>query len=185
MHATGAEGDDRSWLIVGRAAKPHGVHGDILVEIITDFPERLKDGVKFGLGEEAEPADFFEVHRVRFHQGRWLLSVRGIRDREVIGAWRGRYLFLPEQSLEELPEGYYYEHHLVGLECRSPEGEHLGEVTGLDPGEGQSRLIVRNGTRESLVPYVPEIVSEVNVDEGYVIIDAPRGLLDDDAIDAR
>jgi len=179
------EGDDRSWLIVGRAAKPHGVHGDILVEIITDFPERLTDGVKFGLGGDSEPTEFFEVHRVRFHQGRWLLSVVGIRDREAIGAWRGRYLWLPEQSLDELPEGYYYEHHLVGLECRSPEGDVLGEVTGLDPGEGQSRLIIRRGTREFLVPYVPEIVSEVNLEGGHVVIDAPRGLLDDDAIDAR
>ena len=75
MPLSGREGDDRSWLIVGRAAKPHGVHGDVLVEIITDFPERLTDGVRFGLGGGDEPTEFFEVHRVRFHQGRWLLSV--------------------------------------------------------------------------------------------------------------
>ena len=185
MPSSDAAGGDRSWLIVGCAAKPHGVHGDLLVEIITDFPERLKDGVRFGLGSDAGPDEFFEVHRVRYHKGRWLLSVVGIRDRESIATWSGRYLFLPEQSLDELPEGYYYEHHLVGLECRSPEGERLGEVTGLEPGEGQARLVVRSGRRESLVPYVPEIVREVDLDAGVVVIDAPRGLLDDDAIDAR
>jgi 16S rRNA processing protein RimM len=180
---SGDEG--RDWLIVGRAGKPHGVHGDLLVEVITDFPERFADGVRFGLGDESQPGEFFEAHRVRFHKGRWLLSIRGIREREVVEGWRGRFLFLPEQALEDLPEGYYYEHHLTGLECRSPEGEVLGRVTGLDPGEGQSRLIVREGERESLVPYVPEIVREVNLDGGFVIIDAPPGLLDDDAIDAR
>jgi 16S rRNA processing protein RimM len=176
---------NRDWLIIGRAGKPHGVHGDLLVEIITDFPDRLSDGVRFGVGDDSRPDEFFEVHRVRYHKGRWLLSIRGIREREVVDEWRGRYLYLPEQALEDLPEGYYYEHHLVGLECRSPDGEVLGRVTGVDPGEGQARLVVRSGSRESLVPYVPEIVREVDLDGGFVIIDAPAGLLDDDAIDAR
>jgi 16S rRNA processing protein RimM len=177
--------DGRDWLIIGRAGKPHGVHGDLLVEIITDFPERLSDGVRFGVGDDSRPDEFFEVHRVRCHKGRWLLSIRDVREREVVEGWRGRFLYLPEQALEDLPEGYYYEHHLTGLECRSPEGEELGRVTGLDPGEGQTRLIVRNGEREFLVPCVPEIVKEVDLEGGFVVIDAPAGLLDDDAIDAR
>ena len=103
----------------------------------------------------------------------------------MVEDWRGKFLFLPEQALEDLPEGYYYEHHLTGLECRTPEGEVIGRVTGLDPGEGQSRLVVRAGDREFLVPYVPEIVREVDLEGGFIIIDAPAGLLDDDAIDAR
>jgi 16S rRNA processing protein RimM len=173
------------WLIIGQAGKPHGIHGDVLVDVITDFPERLADGVRFGVGDESSPTEFHEVHRVRYHKGRWLLSVKGVRDRQTVEAWRGRFLFMPEQALEDLPEGYYYEHHLVGLECRSPAGEVVGEVIGLDPGEGQSRLIVRCGRRERLVPYVPEIVREIDLEAGSVIIDAPRGLLDDDAVEAR
>jgi 16S rRNA processing protein RimM len=175
--------EDRDWLIVGRAGKPHGVHGDLLVEIVTDFPERLSDGVRFGLGDDSGPAEFFETHRVRYHKGRWLLSIRDIRDRETVEGWRGKYLYLPEQALEDLPEGYYYEHHLTGLECRAPDGAMLGRVTGLDPGVGQSRLIVRRDRREFLVPYVSEIVLEVDLDGGFVVIDAPPGLLDDDAVE--
>jgi 16S rRNA processing protein RimM len=128
---------------------------------------------------------FHHVHRVRFHKGKWLVSVKGVRDRETVEGWRGLYLFLPEQALEDLPDGYYYEHHLVGLDCRSPDGEDLGRVVGLDPGEGQSRLIVRIGRRDRLVPWVPEIVREVDLEGGFVVIDAPRGLLDDDALEAR
>jgi 16S rRNA processing protein RimM len=185
VSGTGPAASHEKWLIVGRAGKPHGVHGDILVEILTDFPERLADGVRFGLGSDG-PTEFHQAHRVRFHKGRWLLSVHGIRDRETIQSWRGRYLFMPEQALEELPEGYYYEHHLVGAECRSPEGTVLGRVTGLDPGVGQSRLVVRleNG-RERLVPFVPEIVREVDLGSRVIVVDAPPGLLDDDAVEAR
>jgi 16S rRNA processing protein RimM len=179
-------GDDgHDWLIIGRVGKPHGVHGDLLIEIMTDFPERLVDGVRFGLGDESAPQEFFEAYRVRCHKGRWLLSVRGVRERGVVESWRGKFLYLPQQALEDLPEGYYYEHQLMGLECRSPGGEVLGRVTGLDPGQGQSRLVIRAGERESLVPYVPEIVREVDVDAGFIVIDAPPGLLDDGAIEAR
>lgn len=171
---------DREWLVVGRVVKPHGVHGDLVVEIITDFPERLTDGMRFGVGGEESPDVFHEVHRIRYHKRRWLLSVCDLRGCEAADEWRGRFLFLPEQSLEELPEGFYYEHHLVGLSCRSPRGDELGEVTGIDRGPGQRRLIIRRGRREFLVPYVPEIVKEVDLEGGTVVVDAPSGLLDDE-----
>lgn len=174
--------DDREWLVVGRVVKPHGIHGDLVVEIITDFPERLTDGMRFGVGGEDSPDAFHEVHHIRYHKRRWLLSVCDMRGREAADEWRGRFLFLPEQSLEELPEGFYYEHHIVGLACRSPQGDELGEVTGIDQGPGQRRLIVRRGRREFLVPYVPEIVTVVDLEGGVVTIDAPPGLLDDNAV---
>ncbi|MCU0305364.1 MAG: ribosome maturation factor RimM [Thermoanaerobaculales bacterium] len=173
---------DRSWLVIGRVVKPHGVQGDLLVEIVTDFPERLTEGVVFGVGGEDGPRSHHEVVRARVHKGRWLLSVRGLRDRDAADSWRGHYLYLPEQSLDELPEGFVYEHHLVGLACRSPLGEDLGEVRGLDRGPGQQRLVVRRGRREFLVPYVPEIVTAVDLEAGTVTVDAPPGLLDDDAV---
>jgi len=172
------------WLIVGRVAKPHGVHGDLLVNIETDFPERLGEGVRFGLGDADGPTEYHEVHRVRYHAGRWLLSVNGLRDRDSVEPWRGRFLFLPEQALDELPEGYYYEHHLTGLVCRNRAGEIVGEVRGLDPGAGgQSRLVVRRGDREYLVPYVPAIVVRVDLDAGEIVLDPPPGLLDEDFVE--
>lgn len=179
-----AKPDQREWLIVGCVRKPHGVHGDLLVEILTDFPERLQEGVRFGLGDETGPDAYHVVHAVRYHRGGWLLSVRDLRDRDVAEGWRGRYLFLPEQRPEELPEGYHYDHQFVGLRCRSPEGEDLGEVVALD-GEGlQARLVVRRGGRDFLVPYVPQLVTEVDVEAGTATIDAPPGLLDDDFVEA-
>jgi len=174
-----------AWLIVGRVGKPHGVHGDLLVDIITDFPERLVEDVEFGLGDENGPSEFHRAFRVRNHKGCWLLSVTGVRDRSEVEEWRGRFLFLPEQPLEDLPAGYYYEHHLVGLSCVSVSGETLGEVTGLDTEGGQVRLGVRIGRREFQVPWVPEIVREVDLEGGRIVVDPPRGLLDDDAIIAN
>ena len=169
-----------AWLIVGRVAKPHGVHGDILVDIVTDFPQRLIDGIDFGVGDGDAPSEFHRAHRVRTHGGRWLISVGGIRARGDVEEWRGRWLFLPEQPLEELPEGYYYEHQLLDLRCRSVGGDDLGQVVGVDPGSHQGRLVIRKDRRDYLVPYVPAIVLEVDLNAGIVILDPPAGLFDDD-----
>ena len=184
MTATAENPPEREWLIVGAVRKPHGVHGDLLVAILTDFPDRLQAGVRFGLGPEDGPESFHEVHHVRYHKGSWLLGVVGIRDRDAVEGWRGRLVFLPEQTVAELPEGYHYEHHLVGLECRSPRGEPLGEVVALDSEGPQARLVVRRGGRSFLVPYVAEIVTDVDREAGVVTIDAPPGLLDDDFLEA-
>jgi 16S rRNA processing protein RimM len=152
------------------------------VDIITDFPDRMAEDVEFGVGDESGPTEFHRVFRVRIHKGRWLVSVKGLRDRSEVDDWRGRYLYLPEQRIEDLPEGYYYEHHLVGLNCVSVSGESFGSVTGLETGGGQVRVNVRIGRREYQIPYVPQIVREVDLEGGRIVVDPPRGLLDDDAI---
>jgi 16S rRNA processing protein RimM len=180
----GGSQSDHTWVIVGCVCKPHGVHGEVLVDVLTDFPERLVDGIRFGIGPEDGPEEHFEVHRVRYHKRRWLLAVRGLRDRDLVEGWRGRYLFLPALGPDEVPEGYYYEHQLVGLHCRSTGGEPLGRIVALEPGEAQARLVVRREGRDFLVPYVQEIVRSVDPEAGVVVLDPPRGLLDDDALTA-
>ncbi len=178
-----AEGASADWLIAGVVGKPHGVHGDILVDIRTDFPERMAEGTRFGLGPETGPESFFETFQVRHHKGRWLISIRDVRDRNVVEAWRGMFLFLPEQSADELPEGFYYEHQLQGLKCFSPDGDELGVVVGVDSESAQPRLVVQRDREEYLVPYVPELVTNVDLEGKRIVIDAPPGLLDDDSVE--
>jgi len=166
------------WLIVGTVLKPHGVHGAVLVEIVTDFPERVREGVRFGLGGAEGPQAMYEVHQIREHNRGLILSVRDMRSREEAEAWRGKHLFLPPLSRDELPEGYYYEHELVGLRCQTVAGQSKGVITGLDQGPGQSRLVVELEGVEYLVPWVPEIVTLVDLDTGVVVVDPPLGLLE-------
>lgn len=169
---------EREWLIVGQLRKPHGVHGDVLAEIITDFPERMTANLRIGVGPSTGPERFATTTAVRYHKGAWLLTLDIADSRDAAEKLRSLYLYLPEQTLDELPEGYYYEHHLVGLECRGADDTIYGTVTGLDAGPGQSRLIVRHGHREHLVPYVDAIVVSVDLDTGTIVLDPPDGLFD-------
>jgi 16S rRNA processing protein RimM len=176
-----AESPEASWLAVGRVRRPHGLHGEVTVEILTDFPERVVPGTEIGLGEDG-PRLHATVHQVRLHKGDWLLSFAGVSTREEIDAWRGLWVFLPAQERSRLPENYYYEHELIGCACVSAGGAALGEVTALQDGPGGGLLVVAAAAGEVLVPFRSPIVVRVDLAARTVELDPPRGLFDDDAL---
>jgi len=171
----------QAWLAVGRIRRPHGIHGEITVESMTDFPERLAPGVEIGIGEAA-PELRARIHQVRMHKGDFLLALAEIRDRNEVEGWRGRYVFLPEQPRADLPPTYYYEHELIGSRCVTADGAAIGEVTGLTPGAGGSLLVLATPRGEALVPFRSPIVVRVDRDSRTVVLDPPRGLVDGDAL---
>jgi 16S rRNA processing protein RimM len=168
------------WLAVGRVRKPHGVHGELLAEILTDFPERVAPGVELGIGQPPERS--LTVARVRLHKGAWLLTLEGVETREAAEALRDAWLSLPEQARDELPTGYFYEHELAGLSCVDRSGHPLGEVTGVSDVGGGALLVVRTDAGEVLVPFRPALVVEVDLGARRVVLDPPKGLFDDDAL---
>lgn len=168
------------WLAVGRVRKPHGVHGELLAEILTDFPERVAAGVELGVGQP--PDRWLAVARVRVHKGAWLLTLQGIDTREAAESLRDAWLTLPGRSREELPAGYFYEHELVGLTCFDRAGLTLGEVTGLADIGGGALLVVQTDHGEVLVPFRPALVVEVDLEARRVVLDPPKGLFGDDAL---
>jgi 16S rRNA processing protein RimM len=176
-----AESPEPSWLAVGRLRRPHGLHGEVTVEIVTDFPERLVAGTQIGLGEDG-PTLRATVYQVRRHKGDWLLSFADVRTREEIDAWRGLWVFLPAQERSRLPENYYYEHELIGCRCVSRGGAALGEVTALQDGPGGGLLVVATAAGEVLVPFRSPIVVRVDLEARSVELDPPRGLFDGDAL---
>jgi 16S rRNA processing protein RimM len=160
--------------------KPHGVHGELLAEILTDFPERVVPGVELGIGQP--PDRSLTVARVRLHKGAWLLTLDGVDTREGAEALRDAWLTLPRQSREELPAGYFYEHELAGMNCVDRSGRPLGEVVGLADVGGGALLVVRTDADEVLVPFRPALVVGVDLEARRLVLDPPKGLFDDDAL---
>ncbi|HVN76270.1 MAG TPA: ribosome maturation factor RimM [Thermoanaerobaculaceae bacterium] len=172
---------EASWLAVGRVRRPHGVHGEITVEILTDFPQRIADGVEVGLGHDA-PEFRRTIRHVRVHKGDWLLSIADVGTRDEVEGWRGLHVFLPPQERSQLSPTYYYEHELVGRRCVRPDGSELGTVTALEDGPGGSLLTVAAPSGEVLVPFRSPIVVRVDLEAGTVVVDPPLGLFEGDAL---
>ncbi|GAB47219.1 ribosome maturation factor RimM [Mobilicoccus pelagius] len=163
--------------VVARIGKPHGLRGEVTVQLHTDAPEeRFAPGAVL----DTEPdRGTLTVAGTRVHQGVWLLRFEEVADRTGAEALRGTRLVAEEDEAED--EDAWYEDDLVGAEVRDPAGTRLGEVVALEVRPAQDLLEVRllDG-RTRLVPFVAALVPHVAVDsdDPHVVVDAPPGLFD-------
>jgi 16S rRNA processing protein RimM len=168
-------------LVVGRIARPHGVRGELAVEVRTDDPElRLVAGAV--LATEPAAAGPLTVTRARWHSGKLLMSFDGVSDRDAADELRGVLLVVDSDDLEDIADpDEFRDHQLIGLAVYGPGGEHVGEVTDVLH-SGQNLLVVAGaGTRagsEIMIPFVAPLVPEVDLAAGRLVIDPPAGLLD-------
>jgi len=170
-------------VVVGRIGRPHGVRGQVTVEVRTDDPDlRFAPGTTL-LTEPAARGPL-TVEVARWHSGTLLLTVTGpagqvYADREAADALRNTMLLVPVEALPELEDpDSFYDHQLVGLAAVLPDGSVIGEVTGVRH-EGTELLVVRRPERpEILVPFVSAIVPSVDLAGGRLVVDPPEGLLD-------
>jgi 16S rRNA processing protein RimM len=167
-------------VVVARIGRPHGVRGEVTVEVRTDDPD-----LRFVPGTDlrTEPADRgpLTLAGVRWHREVLLLAFAGVESREAAEELRGIELVVPVAELPALEDpDEFYDHQLVGLAARLPDGAPLGEVTAVRH-EGNSLLVVRRSdpdAPELLVPFVSAIVPTVDVAGGFVVVDPPEGLLE-------
>ena len=161
--------------IVGPA---HGLRGEVILDVRSDDPEVLAPGASL---EIAGRGAALTVRSVRVHKDRVLASFEECASREDAEALRGARLLVEEHEEEDA----WYPHQLKGLSARTPGGEDLGTVTGLTPGAAQDLLLVKTPAGTVMVPFVTQLVPTVDVEGGVVIIDAPPGLFDDQAVSER
>ncbi|NPC95552.1 ribosome maturation factor RimM [Nocardioides sp. zg-DK7169] len=180
-------------LVVGRIGKPHGIRGEVTVDVRTDEPERrfapgtvLRAAPPKGSDTRARQ---MRVERFRWHQQVLLVTFAELDDRNAAEAARGLVLHadVPLDATPEDPDEFY-DHQLVGLAVCDLDGTHLGEVTGLTHG-AQDLLMVRTPDgRDALVPFVKALVPEVDLAARRVVVADRPGLvtpLPDDEPDER
>jgi 16S rRNA processing protein RimM len=171
-------------LVVGRISRPHGVRGELAVEVRTDDPElRLAAGTV--LTTEPAAAGPLTVTRFRWHSGRLLLSFDGVTDRDQADQLRGMLLVVDSAELEDIADpDEFRDHQLIGLAVMGLDGEQIGAVTDVLH-HGQDLLVIAGAGKragaEIMVPFVAELVPEVDLAAGRLMIDPPAGLLDSDA----
>ncbi|MEW2633208.1 ribosome maturation factor RimM [Streptomyces sp. NPDC048389] len=167
-------------LVVARIGRAHGVKGEVTVEVRTDEPElRLGPGAVLATDPAAVGPLTIETGRV--HNGRLLLRFEGVADRTAAEALRNTLLIAevdPEEQPEEPDE--YYDHQLMDLDVVLADGTGVGRITEISHLPSQDLFIVeRPDGSEVMIPFVHEIVTEIDLEEQRAVIDPPPGLLDE------
>jgi 16S rRNA processing protein RimM len=165
------------FLAVGKLRRPHGVRGDIQMEVLTDFPERLKRGIIVFVGEQFTP---LRILRVRWHSQVLLVQFEGYSTPEQAGELRNQIVFVSASDRPRLPEGEFYHHELAGLRVMSENGEELGFVEQiLETGANDVLAVRRSSGQEFLIPYHDAFVIHVDLANGTITVRVMPGLLEE------
>jgi 16S rRNA processing protein RimM len=166
-------------LVVGQIVRPHGVLGELVVDVRTDSPE-----LRFAVGSvlETDPAAAgpLTVDAVRPHQGRLLVTFDGIADRTVADQLRGVLLCVDSDSVPPPADpDEFADYQLIGLRAVGPGGEAIGDVVRVEHAPAGELLVIRlPDGRTGLVPFVSVFVPTVDVAGGRIVLTPPDGIFD-------
>lgn len=169
--------DSGDLVAVGRIVGAHGIRGELKVAPLTDFPERFAPGSSLFLVTPDGDVRPVEVVASREHKGRVLLTVEGVADRTGAEGLRGGFLKVGQKELTPLPAGQYYHFQLIGLAAVTDDGRKLGKVEEVMPTGSNLVLTVRDSGSEVLLPFIDDVILDVDLEGGTLTVHLLPGLL--------
>jgi 16S rRNA processing protein RimM len=186
---TGHAASEPAWVLVARLIRPHGRRGELIAEILTDFPERFHERTRlFLIPPErvgSRPREVV-VENFWFLRSRMVMKFRGVDSINEAEALRGFEVAIPAEERAPLGAGSVYVSDLIG--CRvvdlNRNGAEVGEIVDVDRDSSSTELLVvrrserREGDEELLVPFVTEYLVRVDAANRQVEMRLPEGLLE-------
>lgn len=169
------------YLNVGTIVNTQGLQGEMRVLSVTDFSdERFKKGNQLAL---FDPKDQFvqmvEIHSHRKVKQFDIIKFKGMYHINDIEKYKTYKLKIAIEDLGDLEEGAFYYHEIIGLPVYEGE-ELLGEIKEiLQPGANDVWIVKRKGKNDLLLPYIPPVVLDVDLEAGRVLVEVPEGLDDE------
>ncbi|WEG15643.1 ribosome maturation factor RimM [Alkalihalophilus pseudofirmus] len=169
-------------LKVGKIVNTHGVRGEIRVISSTDFPdERYAKGCELWIVDANTKKHISVVvanHRV--HKNFDLLTFEGYDSINQVEEFKGSTLYVSKDQLSDLDEGEFYYHEIIGCEVYTTKNEHLGQIKEIIETGANDVWVIRRagGGKDILIPYIEDVVIEINLEENKVIIDPMEGLVE-------
>jgi len=178
--ASGAPGSDdgEELIAVARIVKVRGVRGEVAAHLLTDFPERFDGLAELVAIDDSGARQPLMVEKSWLHGGRVILKFEGYDSPEAAQVLVGRELAVPESDAVELEEDEFYDWQLIDCCVETIDGREVGRVTEVLHTGAAPVLVVREGTRENLIPLAESICVEIDTEAKLIRVDPPEGLLE-------
>jgi 16S rRNA processing protein RimM len=174
---TGSPKGESIYLAIGFLRRPHGVVGEVIMDLHTDFPDRIKAGRKVYIGEKHEA---FTIGSARTHGNGLLIKLRGFDSPEAVGRFRNQWMYVKSSEVPALPAGQHYKHELIGLTVMVDDGNKLGVLNEvLETGANDVYVVQKEDGKEILLPAIPDVVLEINMGDRVMKVHLIDGLIDD------
>lgn len=173
---SGSPKGESIYLAIGYLRRPHGVQGEIIMDLHTDFPDRIKSGRKVYIGEKYES---FTIGSARVHANGLLIKLRGFDSPETAGRFRNQWVYVKSSEVPALPEGQHYKHEMIGLTVMTDDGNKLGILNEvLETGANDVYVVIKENGKEVLLPAIPDVVIELNMDDRVMTVHIIDGLIE-------
>lgn len=167
-----ADGTPLERLTIGRIVSPHGVRGEIRMYIYSHFPERIPQLPYVFIGDEEQPR---KVLRARLKDNLAIIRVEGITTREMADELRDQIIQIDLENAAPLEEGEFYHFEIIGLTAVDESGNVLGAVVDIiETGANDVYVIRDEDDNETLIPALKDVVPEISIEEGKMVIRPPR-----------
>jgi 16S rRNA processing protein RimM len=160
------------YVLVGKLQRSHGVTGEIVLGITTDFPERINRGKLIYLGGDHSPIMISGARP--FHQN-MLITLEGIHNREEAAELTNLEVFVKTDELPALSDGQYYHHQLVGLKAVVEEGTEIGTLTEImETGANDVYVVTDSSGKETLLPAIDDVILRIDLTAKKIVIKPPE-----------
>ena len=173
-NSSGSPDGEPVYLVVGFLRRAHGLRGEIIMDLHTDFPERFATGRKLFVGEERKP---MTLSSSRPHAKGMLVRFKDVETPEDAGQLRNQWVYVKSTDVPSLPEGKLYQYELFGFEVVDESGEILGELVEIIETGANDVYVVRNESgKEILLPAIPSVVLETDSSRRLMRVHLLEGL---------
>ncbi len=171
---SGSPNGEPVYLAVGFLRRPHGVHGEIIMDLHTDFPERLKPGRKLLVSEAHK---LMVVEGIREHQKGVIIKFNGIDTPEEAGKLRNTWVYIKASDAPPLPKGQIYQHELFGFQVVDENDNPLGQLIEIIETGANNVYVVRDASgKEILLPAIPSVILDLDTDRRLMRVHLLEGL---------
>ena len=162
------------FLAVGKLRRPHGVRGEMLMDVLTDFPDRLQVGKPVFIGEKRIP---LLIRGRRTHHKGMLISFEGYDDPESIGVYRNAIAYVRIEDLPPLPDGEFYHHQILGIRVVTEEGRVLGHLSKiLETGANDVYVVGTLSGPDILLPAIESVIRSIDLEKNEMLVYLLPGL---------
>jgi 16S rRNA processing protein RimM len=162
------------YLVIGFLRRAHGVRGEIILDLHTDFPERLRSGRQLFVGEEYKP---MTLAGARPHAKGMLVKFQGVETPEDAGQMRNQWVYVRASDVPSLPAGRLYQHELFGFQVVDENENPLGELVEiLETGANDVYVVRDESGRELLLPAIPTVILETDASRRVMRVHVLEGL---------
>ncbi|MBP1913678.1 ribosome maturation factor RimM [Lederbergia galactosidilytica] len=169
------------WFNVGKIVNTHGIQGEVRVISSTDFAEQrfaIGQHLHLFLQKNQSPVKLI-IKSHRKHKNFDLLSFEGYNNINDVEHWKNALLKISDEQLEDLPEGEYYFHEIIGCTVLDENSQPIGVVKEiLTPGANDVWVVKSEEGKEYLIPYIDDVVVEISIEKKEILINPIEGLLD-------